>query len=126
MSSTNECTCVGAWIDVYNAWMGSIGTQTEFWSSLVCVPSSNCQHLYLFYYIDIVCPLPVNLSPHVRQLQKAMHTPCMYLSSYVPYLVKVRPHFRHFYQAVCACNTCMALLFIVFLHHCMFIFVCIA
>ena len=74
----------------------------------------------LFYCIS--CPLPGNLSPHVRQLQKAVHTPCIYLSLYVPCLVRVSPTSGIFTRQ-CTCNACMALLFIVFLHHCMFTFV---
>ena len=61
-------------IDVYNTQKGNIGAWTDLWSFLVCVSSSNSQHLYPLYCIDIVCPLPGNLSPLVWQLQKAVHT----------------------------------------------------
>ena len=70
-------------------------------------------HLYCVFYV----PCLVRVRP-LRHFHQAVCKPCMYLSLYVPCLVRVRPHFRHFHQAVHMHNTCLALLFIVFLHHC--------
>ena len=73
--------------------------------------ASTLIYLHCIFYV----PCLVRVRPYGIFTRQCMrHT--YILSLYVPCLVRVRPHFGHFHQALCACNTCVALLFSVLLY----------
>ena len=105
-----------AWLHVISlGWISSLLTCFFVMYHVSCPLPGKSKTLWHFHqavhapcmYLSLYVPCLVRVRPHFRNFHQAVCVPCMYLSLYVPCLVRVRPHFRHFHQAVC--TPCMYL-----------------